>query len=123
MLFAVLVALSGCSRVQPVTNIENASVVFDLPSSSVKKAILEAGISRDWIMSITAPGVIRAEQIVRSHKAVIEITFDKKTYSINYVDSIDLKYKDGKIHRNYNRWIRNLEVDINQNLARLAASK
>lgn len=123
VLIFLSLALMGCSQLQPIMAVENAEVTFNLPVSSVKKAILEAGAQRDWIMTETSPGIIRGDLSVRSHKAVIEITFNDKAYSINYVNSENLKYSDGKIHRNYNRWINNLSLDIRKKLSILAIAK
>ncbi|MDX1301317.1 hypothetical protein [Photobacterium sp.] len=117
---AMFVTLVGCSRVQPLLNVENTPVVFNLQSSHVKQAIIEAGIGRGWVMRETTPGKIRGEYQARSHRAIIDITYNAKTYSIEYADSDNLKYEDGKIHRNYNRWINNLDVDIKKKLAMLA---
>ncbi|PSW06875.1 hypothetical protein [Photobacterium lipolyticum] len=117
---AMFVTLAGCSRVQPILNVENTPVVFNLQSSQVKQAIIEAGIGRGWVMRETTPGKIRGEYQARSHQAIIDITYNTNTYSIEYADSDNLKYEDGKIHRNYNRWINNLDVDIKKKLAMLA---
>ena len=116
----VLVTLAGCGRVQPILNVENTPVAFNLQSSEVKQAIIEAGIGRGWVMKETTPGKIRGEYQARSHQAIIDVTYNAKTYSIEYADSDNLKYEDGKIHRNYNRWINNLDVDIKKKLAMLA---
>ncbi|MDD1791865.1 hypothetical protein L4D06_04790 [Enterovibrio makurazakiensis] len=123
VLLAVVVGLVGCGRVQPIKNVESVPVAFNVPVLSVKQAIMESGADRGWIMTETAPGVIRGELFVRSHRAVIDVTYSDKSYSIDYVDSENLKYSDGKIHRNYNRWINNLDVDIRKHLAVLSASK
>ncbi|WP_407331327.1 hypothetical protein [Enterovibrio sp. 27052020O] len=122
-LLAVSVVLAGCGRVQPIKNVENVPVAFNVPAASVKQAILASGADRGWVMTETSPGVIRGELFVRSHRAVIDVLYSDKSYSIDYVDSENLKYSDGKIHRNYNRWINNLDVDIRKKLAVLSASK
>lgn len=121
-LLAVAFVLAGCGRSQPIKNVENAPVAFNIPVSSVKQAILESGIDRGWVMTETKPGVIRGELFVRSHMAVIDVTYSNKSYSINYVDSENLMHKGNTIHRNYNRWVNNLDVDIRKKLALLAAS-
>ncbi|TOO24649.1 hypothetical protein CGH40_22300, partial [Vibrio parahaemolyticus] len=45
--------------------------------------------------------------------------YNNKYYSIIYLNSVNLKASDGKIHRNYNRWVNNLNVDIQRALALL----
>ena len=37
-------------------------------------------------------------------------------FSINHVESSNLRYKNGKIHPTYNRWIKKLEQVIEKNL-------
>ncbi|EOD80581.1 hypothetical protein D515_00535 [Grimontia indica] len=122
VLLAMGFALVGCNRVQPIKEVVDAPVAFNIPAASVKQAIIESGIDRGWIMTETTPGVIRGELFVRSHRAVIDIPYNDKSYSINYVESENLMESGGKIHRNYNRWVNNLDVDIRKKLAVLAAA-
>jgi hypothetical protein len=49
---------------------------------------------------------------IRSHVATVDIYFGTTSYSIIYKDSVNLDYKDGRIHRNYNKWVQNLNSDI-----------
>ncbi|OAN11019.1 hypothetical protein A3K86_18765 [Photobacterium jeanii] len=117
---AMITGVVGCSRVHPVLNVENAPVSYNLQSQQVRSAILESGTARGWIMNETKPGTIRGEINVRTHKAVIDVEYNNKAYSIHYVSSENLKYEDGNIHRNYNKWITNLDQDIKKKLATLA---
>ena len=119
MLF--ILVLAGCGRVQPVMNVEHTPVALNLQSKQVKSAIYESAENRGWLVSEIKPGLIRAELYVRSHHAVVEIPYSDKFYSILYVESENLKYDDGEIHRNYNRWVNNLNVDIKRKLAQMAA--
>ncbi|MCL2916446.1 hypothetical protein L2725_22170 [Shewanella corallii] len=116
----VLTSVTACGRMQPVKNVQSAPVTFNLTLEQVKTAILQSGIDRGWVMKEVSPGVIRAEIFVRSHHAVVDIDYNDKSYSINYVTSDNLKYANGKIHRNYNRWVNNLDVDIKRALAKVA---
>nr|WP_256834309.1 hypothetical protein [Pseudomonas oleovorans] len=54
----------------------------------------------------------------RDHQAEITIPYSASSYSIRYRDSQNLGYKNGKIHRNYNKWIHNLDRSIQQELNR-----
>ncbi|RWX56015.1 LptM family lipoprotein [Photobacterium chitinilyticum] len=117
---AMLVTLAGCGRIQPLRNVENTPVAYNLQITQVKQAIMEAGMRRNWVMMETKPGVIRAEYTARTHIAIVDIVYSDKTYSIDYVSSENLMYEDGKIHRNYNRWVNNLDVDIKKELAMVA---
>ncbi|KIQ50633.1 lipoprotein, partial [Citrobacter rodentium] len=63
------------------------------------------------------PGVIRARQQSRDHVAEVRITYSATRYDIQYESSLNLLASGGKIHKNYNRWVRNLDKDIQLNLS------
>ncbi|BBQ84478.1 hypothetical protein WP3W18E02_30070 [Klebsiella sp. WP3-W18-ESBL-02] len=111
--------LAGCARTAPIEQI-NTVVSAGHSAEQVKNAILKAGIQRDWIMTEAAPGVIKATQKARDHSATANIKYSATGYSIVYDSSFNLKASDGKIHKNYNRWVRNLDKDIQVNLASAA---
>ena len=50
--------------------------------------------------------------------AVVDIKYTNKAYSIDYVSSQDLLYDGNQIHRNYNKWVKILEQDINKEMYR-----
>lgn len=95
-----------------VLNFENQPITATLSMAEISKAIIESGAGRGWKMKETAPGEITAKIIVRTHTATILVTYSPSSYSIVYQDSTNLKYKNGKIHRNYNKWIQFLKDDI-----------
>ncbi|CAE6920313.1 hypothetical protein ACXZ7B_10910 [Vibrio owensii] len=113
--------LVGCGRVQPVMNVEDTPVAYDLQNKQVKAAIVQSATNRGWTIEETSPGLLIAKINVRSHFAEVEIPYSNKYYSIIYLNSVNLKASDGKIHRNYNRWVNNLNVDIQRALALLGA--
>ncbi|MGF1748700.1 hypothetical protein [Vibrio cionasavignyae] len=121
--FVMTLVLVGCGRVQPVLNFENEPVAHDLTAEQVKSAIIAAATAREWVISEPKPGVLKATILVRTHEAEAEIPYTNKYYSITYVSSKNLKAADGEIHRNYNRWINNLNTDIRKQLTAVAASK
>src|SRR5579884_2484331 len=100
--------LVACATGQPVHNITAASAVTasgHQPSAfAMKKAIMQAGLKLGWEMQPVKPGLIVATLHLRKHVAVVDVTYNTRTYSITYKDSTNLDYKDGKIHRNYNGW-------------------
>jgi len=121
-LFATLLcafALAGCARTEPVKNI-NQTLNTHYSDSQLQTAILDAGRARQWVMQPQQPGVINGRIIQRNHSADIRITYGANHYSINYVGSNNLMAAPGEIHRNYNRWVNNLDKDIQ---LRLASSK
>lgn len=123
----LVVFISGCStfRVEPVYNAEQVPVPTALqsgPLSTIENIIKTAAVGRGWLVEDAGPGKIKATLKSRTHEAVIDILYSKTNYSIEYVSSADLLYEDGKIHRNYNKWVKILENDINKGL-NLAALK
>ncbi|WNN45981.1 MULTISPECIES: hypothetical protein [Winslowiella] len=115
MAFAIA-TLTACSRTAPVLNVQhpvNAKVSQD----QVRTAILEAGMARKWVMTPVAPGVINGHLAQRGHSADIRIDYTATRYNINYVGSHNLMASGGMIHRNYNRWVNNLDEDIQLRLS------
>ncbi len=120
ILSAVAILLIACAPT-PIQNIENApvnasSANYDL--SDVAKAIKAAGAGLGWQMKAETPGHIVGRIYLRTHVAVIDITYTLDDYSINYKDSTNLKYNAGSntIHKNYNGWVQNLTNAINAQL-------
>ncbi|TIH15791.1 hypothetical protein D0S45_09415 [Marinifilum sp. JC120] len=122
VLVACALFLGGC-RTAPIQNIEMAPIVSTSQQArsmeSVKNAIIKGGYDRGWQMSDMAPGHLVATLNIRSHQAVVDITYTPETYSINYKDSTNLKHKGNVIHSNYNAWIKNLANSINRELGQL----
>lgn len=112
----VVGALAGCARTAPIEQV-NAIVSAGHTEAQVKDAIIKAGAQRQWIMSDAGPGVIKGKWQNRDHVADIKINYSATSYSIVYVSSINLMAANGKIHRNYNRWVHNLDKDIQVTLA------
>ncbi|HHN8333471.1 TPA: hypothetical protein ACRRWZ_003386 [Klebsiella quasipneumoniae] len=112
----VVGALAGCARTAPIEQV-NAIVSAGHTEAQVKDAIIKAGAQRQWIMSDAGPGVIKGKLQNRDHVADIKINYSATSYSIVYVSSINLMAANGKIHRNYNRWVHNLDKDIQVTLA------
>ncbi|WP_319776887.1 hypothetical protein [Maridesulfovibrio sp.] len=114
--------LGGC-RTAPIQNIEMAPIVAANQQArsmeSVKNAIIKGGYSLGWQMSDVAPGHLVGTLNIRSHQAVVDITYTPETYSINYKDSTNLKHKGNTIHSNYNAWVKNLAGAINRELGQI----
>ncbi|VXB06772.1 hypothetical protein [Pseudomonas sp. 8O] len=117
-LIVALLGVAACTS-KPVMNIENRT-----PTSAVRneddmrRAILSALQNRQWTVERADRGNIMALIQRRSHQAEITIPYSVSSYSIRYRDSQNLGYKNGKIHRNYNNWIHNLDRSIQQELNR-----
>ena len=108
-----LLTTAGCTS-KPVLNTQH-----DLPPTSqvseekMKQVIVAALQKREWTVQRLSPQLVQAEITVRGQfYAAIDIRYTRNSYAITYRDSRDLGYKDGKIHRNYNRWVSMLDRDI-----------
>jgi hypothetical protein len=116
----VLVIFGGC-RTAGLFNVKEAGIPNAIDNAlsleDVTKGIVAAGAKHGWVMEVESPGHIVATLALRSHVAVVDITYNTKAYSITYKDSTDLKYdkEDNSIHSNYNGWIRRLHVSIQRN--------
>ena len=78
----------------------------------VTNAIVLAGMGLKWEMVVAEPGHIVGTLDLRSHQAVVDISYTTKTYSITYKSSRNLLhvyYGRTGIHSNYNGWIENLD--------------
>jgi len=114
----VLTFVAGCATTKPILNINNAPIAMGHTMEQVRQAIVAAGQSRGWVMQETKPGVVHGTLKARTHQADIDVAYSTTSYSISYVSSVDLNYKDGKIHRNYNKWIENLDTAIKAQLSK-----
>ncbi|MEH6545381.1 MAG: hypothetical protein V7701_03065 [Sneathiella sp.] len=116
------VVLTGCfGRLQPVYNVNDMAVPVALQDASTSKidSIIKVAVTgRGWRVEDVSPGVIKATLRQRTHEAIVNIKYSNKAYSIDYVSSQDLLYDGSQIHRNYNRWVKTLEQDINKEMYR-----
>ncbi|WP_374439653.1 hypothetical protein [Pseudomonas panipatensis] len=113
LLSTMLVLAAGCTS-QPIQNIERP-----LPADSnrtpvqVQAAIVESLSKLKWQVQRSSTDTIYAEITVRGrHHAEITIPFSSQNYAINYRSSSGLDEKNGKIHRNYNKWVSILDKNI-----------
>ncbi len=119
--FAALLIISslviaGC-KTSTVYNVQH-KVSHQKSSETVYRAIRSAGQSLGWHISKIRPGVAQGKLILRSHVAIVRITYTRSSYNIRYSSSKNLKYDSQKntIHSNYNGWIQNLEKAIDVRL-------
>ena len=121
VVLAATVSLVACSTLAPIENVENASVIAvankPLTAEQVRGAIVRAGAGLGWIMKDAAPGQLTGTLLLRTHTAEVRIPYSPTGYSIGYKSSLNLQESGGKIHRNYNGWIQNLNRGINAQLA------
>jgi hypothetical protein len=107
---------NAASQIQTV---EGSPIPEGLNDTQIVKAMQSAGGVRGWIVKKIEPGQLEATIYVRSHMAQVTIEYTPSSYAIRYKDSTNLDYKNGKIHRSYNKWVQNLNMDIQRALAML----
>jgi hypothetical protein len=113
--------LAACST-QPVFDVSQAPITANKPNPStdeISKAIVRAGSGLGWQMSPDRPGHLTGRLMLRTHVAVVDIDYTPAVYSIKYRESTNLDFDAGKIHKNYNGWIQNLDKAIQVQLNNL----
>jgi hypothetical protein len=113
-----LLFVAACASKPPVMNIDNVAIATPHTLEQVRQAIVAGGVSKGWLMQETKPGVVHGTLKAHSHQAEVDVTYTAQTYSIDYVSSVNLDYKNGTIHRNYNKWVSNLNEAIRAQLNR-----
>jgi len=116
---AALVTALGvmACRAVPIRNVYQSSLTP--PASMSDAALLDsfrrAGAATGWVIQPVAPGELEGRLAVHGrHLAVVTITYDRTQFSISYKNSENLLYDGVHIHRNYNRWVQNLEKNIRE---------
>jgi uncharacterized lipoprotein YajG len=121
VLLAAAIMVAGCAPMAPIQNVGDTPVTAvgskRLTEVEVRSAIVRAGTGLGWIVKDAGPGKLNATLILRTHTAEVEIPYSTSSYSITYKSSVNLQEGNGKIHRNYNGWIQNLNRGINAQLA------
>jgi hypothetical protein len=124
-LIAVTLLLAACAN-EPIYNVPTHMVPGSaqaLPPERIEAAIIDAGQSRGWKFERTAPGLLRAKQVQPKYSAVVDISFNARSYSIKHISSSGMNEEGGTVHPHYNMWIRNLERDIDTWLANAPLTK
>ena len=81
--------------------------------AQMQQAIVKSLVGRGWTVQKITPQLVQAQITVREqYHAEIDIPYSADHYRIQYRNSSGLDYKDGKIHKNYIRWVRLLDKGI-----------
>ena len=122
MLAVLSVSLAGClvpANVQQILSITDAAYPQELDLDSAGVRIDRAARMLDWSTEILSAGDIIAFKRKGSsqHSAQVRILFDTDSYSITYHNSQHLDYNGTRIHKLYNRWVRDLSLAVDTELA------
>lgn len=123
-IIATTLVVAAC-RTAPIRNVTNAPLNeaprASLTMDEIAKAVWRGGQEQGWQISEVRPGELIGTLKLRSHVAVVTITYDTSRFSIAYRDSTNLLQSGSEIHKRYNTWVRNLEAAIQRELATASA--
>lgn len=113
--------LFGCAnKYEAPRTVESSSQ--GLSKEQVKNAILAVNKKRDtrygiWKLDLIDNNNIRASLLNLKYEATMNVNFSSEGYKIQYKSvSPNLINKKGEVHRNYNRWVNDLDYRIRQNI-------
>lgn len=93
--------------------IQVAELNPNISSAKLKNVIVAACTKYGWRVDSSTPSSVTATLIHNTKESVtVDIAYSPAQVSINYVRSSNMREEGGKIHRAYNRWVKNLEFEI-----------
>jgi photosystem II stability/assembly factor-like uncharacterized protein len=116
VLIAILVA-GGC-RTAPVHNIPRTAITAPATATmaDLSEAMWAAGRREGWRVREVESGKILAEKTLRTHRALVEIDYDRQGFSMRLIEADNLLYDGHDIHKAYNLWAAALEKSIEDEL-------
>ena len=118
LLRVTLIALAllttvSCSSKRMLTPDRTLHPSIHADRAQMQPAIVKSLVGRGWTVQKITPELVQAQITVREQfHAEIDIPYSATHYQIIYRNSSGLDYKDGKIHKNYIRWVRLLDKGI-----------
>ena len=112
----LLIVLSPSLYAEPIINVNQPIKKLKLTSSNLEYSIMSAATSGDWTIDSYGDGVIVATYKKSRYMAKIIIKYKPTFYSIHYLDSKRMRYRDSDIHPTYNKLIKALQKNIVSNL-------
>ena len=103
-------------------DVRDATIVQDLSIEEVGRRIRIAARVQDWEVEELEPLVILISKSHTKHGATSTVRYDRNSFSIELRGSHNFKEGEGRIHKLYNQWIRDLERGIHRELS-LAADR
>ena len=122
VLMVMLAVASGCRKSIPIGSYGSNVDRHNVSADEVKTAIIRAGASLGWVIVPAGDNMLEATLNVRAHTLVVDIDYTSEHYLVRYKSSINLDYKDGKIHPQYRNWVLNLQRHVDIELATLKTS-
>jgi len=107
--------ISGCKSTK-VYNVKQPIESFTPSHEQVGEAIKQAGSDLDWSVSRKGNAEYILNYYTKHYQATISVVYGPKEYDIYYVESQNLHFDNGYIHKTYNKLIKKLHKKIKQNL-------
>ena len=101
---------------EPIINVNQPIKKLKLTSLELEHSIISAATSLNWTIDSYGDGVIIATYKKSRYMAKIIIKYAPSFYSIHYLDSKRMRYKNSSIHPTYNKLIKALQKSIVSNL-------
>lgn len=120
-------ALAGCRRGgeegrapgepravgEPIRNYEGVPFATPAPLAAREDAIQRAALAQRWVVEQRGPRLLRATYTQRRYQAVVEIPYERDSFSIRYVSGQNLDtVTPGHVIRDYNSWVDALQRAI-----------
>jgi hypothetical protein len=83
---AVFLLLTGFGAGAPIYNVLSSPIPANPAATmeNIQKAVMRAGLTLGWQIAPKGPGQIEGVLVLRKHRAVVDITYDTKSFNINY---------------------------------------
>ena len=120
-LLAMLVLVSGCRKSVPTDSYSGNAPTEKYSAEKIKNSIIRAGASLGWVIVPAAKNQLEGTLNVRAHTLVVTIDYSAAGYKIQYKSSVNMEYKNGKIHPQYRNWVLNLQRHIDTEIATISA--
>ena len=119
----IILVFSACTT-NNIYSVSTDKLDNEYTNKQMQNSIVYASKKLGWKVKSIVDNKITVEYILRNkHKALVDIRYSDSIYSINYLDSENLKYDGESIHNVYNKWILDLEKEININLEKISVAK
>ena len=116
----LMIALTGCaSKTRQIYTGQTQlmpSITAFLTDRERGDLVKLAALKKGWRCQKISNEKSKCDLKQRNHYASIEVIHNKRNYTINYIDSLNLKHNKDQIHSQYNKWIKALEVSIFQTM-------
>jgi len=106
----------------PILNIDQPLRTIKVTDAQMKDAITSAASAQNWVVISEGEGRLSATYHKRDYMAKINIRYATTFYTIDYADSVRMRYRGNTIHPTYNKLIQALQTNIVRNLKTVSAN-